>query len=711
MRASQIMTHLCESSMLHEYIDESGIKYQYCFTGDRIVNWLESQADISSRAEGIRLLQMLLQHDFIAPIGPNASAQFRDNHRMYAFVRDPKQRRRLQRKQVALSTNLQGSRPRMRVASWHAAELSSSLESLVEKHKHKNDVAYDSSSSDTDYLSFDIEPSHPVLLQAWKNIKSNNASVLAATLPFLETHSALDGAPSDQSVLDAYEDHMFCRKEPEATMIYASKNRQEENSIVLDFSHDYKDACQQDTSNAMLQPSAVKEASPTILKTPTNSNLIHDKQTTNSFQQCLAQLLYLSIQADADKCIDYLLTCGVTVNSSLNSQGDCLLHKASVSNNKTVAAALLRLGANIEQCNDVGSTPLFCAAEKEENHECCILLVENGASIRVKNVAGKRPIDLQPSLAEVQRCLCNSISYDLKRSDDCLQPLQTLARLSKNPETHILLCDNLREKTLISKLSDLCKQRTDAVLLIRQFIHNITATTGRGLLEEDILKTVLAFLELGPAVREVCIQALAEGLYLYPNQNTDFLVSLSKLHFMPLFNLCFTADMDMKQREIWSTLFVLLTRLPKARRRLITDTSAPIEQLINSIREVLRHISNQHSQKHTNQRVYHKTEQLVQEHPLVENHQRNNQNDMDNMQVVIEFNQKHEAEERLLLNYLIDLVSIIANLCHDLNAHPILERLGVTELLGEVLLCKYSSLHRIATLARTLLGYSGKILE
>jgi ankyrin repeat protein len=80
---------------------------------------------------------------------------------------------------------------------------------------------------------------------------------------------------------------------------------------------------------------------------------------------------------------------GALVNQVRSSDGCTPLIIASVEGSLDGVRCLLKFGANINQANNVGTTPLL-AASVEKYHSVCVWLVKAGADTRATMVEPKR---------------------------------------------------------------------------------------------------------------------------------------------------------------------------------------------------------------------------------------------------------------------------------------------------------------------------------
>ena len=453
--------------------------------------------------------------------------------------------------------------------------------------------------------------------------------------------------------------------------------------------------------------------------------------------------------------MDHLLGAqGIDVNAPLNREGDTPLHRAAACNDKAAMLKLFEHGADVNATNDRGCTPLFFAAEQAENHECSIILVENGACVRAVNADGKRPIDLQPSLADAQRFLCQSIGDNLANGHDTIGSLRTLARLSINAETHALLCDELQKPPVLEALQSLCQDDQTASALVEDYVHHSTALTGRGLLDEDILKTVLTLVHVGGEVQQACLHSLLTGLHAFPEQDVDFLLSLSRLDFMPLFRIVCSATETKQVRTDLGALLVLLSRLPKARQRMCSDEDS-LAQLLGAISATLNELEAEpEGGEEAQEEVAHHHHHHHHHHPHYDN------DGSDDGQRAL---QPHDvglvydsgdggfgvgddgaatghavphcgdceqdthtghssrgpsrrastvstASEPVTMTaaLLSNLVSILTNLCLDLSTQRALEALNVSGILGQLLAQPLAPMHADAVLALIYLGHQGQ---
>lgn len=99
-----------------------------------------------------------------------------------------------------------------------------------------------------------------------------------------------------------------------------------------------------------------------------------------------------------------LLEDGANVNEK-NRVGNTPLHLAIINDSPDMVSLLLEYGANVNEKNNSGNTPLHLA--KGKGAEIAKLLLEKGADINSTNSNGRTPLDENPGLAELNRKVQN----------------------------------------------------------------------------------------------------------------------------------------------------------------------------------------------------------------------------------------------------------------------------------------------------------------
>lgn len=115
----------------------------------------------------------------------------------------------------------------------------------------------------------------------------------------------------------------------------------------------------------------------------------------HAYQSLMEMVIWLNVAIPEDykiKCIEYLVSEGVSVNGKSGYHGGTPLHFAAGSVNVNLMKRLLELGANINEPDiDEGLTPLHWAARN--GLEACEVLVEAGADTTIKSKAEELPED------------------------------------------------------------------------------------------------------------------------------------------------------------------------------------------------------------------------------------------------------------------------------------------------------------------------------
>jgi hypothetical protein len=120
-----------------------------------------------------------------------------------------------------------------------------------------------------------------------------------------------------------------------------------------------------------------------------------------------------------------LLEDGANVNEK-NRVGNTPLHLAIINDSPDMVSLLLEYGANVNEKNNSGNTPLHLA--KGKGAEIAKLLLEKGADINSTNSNGRTPLDENPGLAELNRKVQN---FEVRK------PLLQLAEgLGRIPRDH-----------------------------------------------------------------------------------------------------------------------------------------------------------------------------------------------------------------------------------------------------------------------------------
>jgi len=102
--------------------------------------------------------------------------------------------------------------------------------------------------------------------------------------------------------------------------------------------------------------------------------------------------LYYAAETGQEEIVVSLLNAGADVHLDETFFGNTPLHAAAYNGYATIAAIILKHGANTEDRNNTGNTPLHTAASK--GHAILIkLLLEEGADINAKNNQGETPLN------------------------------------------------------------------------------------------------------------------------------------------------------------------------------------------------------------------------------------------------------------------------------------------------------------------------------
>lgn len=106
-------------------------------------------------------------------------------------------------------------------------------------------------------------------------------------------------------------------------------------------------------------------------------------------------LLISAIGENNFELAEYLIAKGYAVNAK-DKQGLTGLHIAAIYDYKDIAQLLLKNGANIDEVDAWGNTPLWRSAmnSKDIKSETAVLLLAHGADINKKNKSGVAPSDL-----------------------------------------------------------------------------------------------------------------------------------------------------------------------------------------------------------------------------------------------------------------------------------------------------------------------------
>lgn len=103
-------------------------------------------------------------------------------------------------------------------------------------------------------------------------------------------------------------------------------------------------------------------------------------------------LLHYACIHDYHECLSYLVTRGVSINSS-NNNGETPIFSAAFFGNLNYLKLLLSHGADINYENVQGETPLAVALQNHEtNAECIEFLINNGADVNHVDEQGRIPL-------------------------------------------------------------------------------------------------------------------------------------------------------------------------------------------------------------------------------------------------------------------------------------------------------------------------------
>ena len=105
-------------------------------------------------------------------------------------------------------------------------------------------------------------------------------------------------------------------------------------------------------------------------------------------------LLHQAIQLDCRGCIQVLIESRLVDITEKDSSGNTVLHFAAVAGNNILLSDFLRLRINIDAKNSNGNTALHLAAQRPENTDTILRLLNAGASPSIKNNSRRTPFDL-----------------------------------------------------------------------------------------------------------------------------------------------------------------------------------------------------------------------------------------------------------------------------------------------------------------------------
>ncbi|XP_071099543.1 uncharacterized protein [Haliotis cracherodii] len=113
------------------------------------------------------------------------------------------------------------------------------------------------------------------------------------------------------------------------------------------------------------------------------------KETDILMRRILTEQIKINSRADAVK---FLLECGADPNPRYPGGNSALHYAASLSGPTDVLEMLLSFGADVDQTNNEGSTPLFFATNGNNQFAACVLIGQ-GANVRQKNIQGLSAFD------------------------------------------------------------------------------------------------------------------------------------------------------------------------------------------------------------------------------------------------------------------------------------------------------------------------------
>ena len=164
-----------------------------------------------------------------------------------------------------------------------------------------------------------------------------------------------------------------------------------------------------------------------LTKPKTHIQLLHDPGIDGPTQAI--PTLNFALSNNRMDIAKSLIEDGANVNDK-NLAGNTPLHLAVIRNSPDMASLLLEYGAHVNEKNRSGNTSLHLAKGKDA--EIAKLLLEKGADINSTNSNGRTPLDENPGLAELNRKVQN---FEVRKP---LIQLSEGTDTSSSPQTHYL---------------------------------------------------------------------------------------------------------------------------------------------------------------------------------------------------------------------------------------------------------------------------------
>lgn len=306
------------------------------------------------------------------------------------------------------------------------------------------------------------------------------------------------------------------------------------------------------------------------------------KLTAKHLTSCLHQ----AVKMKSIKVAEVLLTRGVPVDSR-NAKGDTPLHRAAYFGDAKMAKLLLDHGADVDSVSNTDqSTPIFRAAERLRNIGAAILLLEHGAKLQVRNVAGTSPVELSPDLREMQRRLCEAVAGKFADLSGTAEDMAALRKLASNSENDQALLPLLKREETSAYIVSLCRGSDgfcDEWLAVLELLFSPGIRRHRAA-HTGMLNVLVQYLVVPGKLRQLILDILADLAESHPSKGQkDCLKQMSTVDLNQMVELI-SVENPTPQTLVAARVLGLVTIFQRAQFQL--STAGAIKKLVMFCKDV-----------------------------------------------------------------------------------------------------------------------------